>query len=473
MDIKFDDYFFDQTLRIDYSHHGNCKVHQIKLRKFTVYKNWWRSNLKLLDQNPLGCFLVELSTVDSGQLIYSRSFNSYFEEFQSTVEARVENLEEFQESVYLPLPKIPVIVTFKFRSNKVEFTTLFSKELNISSENLVSFVPDAEVQIVKQYLGGGSEDSIDFAVLAEGYTQDEFVKFELALKLLSDAILNAEPYKSKTHHLNIYGIFKASKDSGVTQKHLNLKHETTLKAEYGTLGMERYVLTRENDRVQELASIVPFDQIVILLNSDRYGGGGIYGQYCTLSANPNYLPYLLLHELGHSLGGLADEYYGKSVSYITEEFDSNFEPWSPNISRLVDLANLKWLELVTVDELPTSWPKKEYESLMEEYELKRQPLLKNLDNCSTKDVGSASRKRADQALRQLEVEHKTKLSELFSNSGLLNEIGAFEGAAYHSNSWFRPALNCIMFSREFDPGRPYCKVCEQAISSALAPSSAD
>jgi hypothetical protein len=170
---------------------------------------------------------------------------------------------------------------------------------------------------------------------------------------------------------------------------------------------------------------VPYDAIVIIVNSKRYGGGGIYNSYCCFTSDNEWTSYLFLHEFGHSFGGLGDEYYTANVSY-TDFYTRGIEPIDPNITALLDPANLKWKHLLKKGTpLPTPWGKAEYEKLPA----------------------------------------KDKADFLQSRPGKLKAmVGAFEGAGYTVSGLYRPMLNCIMFSKG---NIPYCKVCEDAITSVI------
>ena len=93
-------------------------------------------------------------------------------------------------------------------------------------------------------------------------------------------------------------------------------------------------------RLRDVAANVPYDALVIMVNHERYGGGGIYGLYCSFTARSPWADYLLLHELGHSFAGLADEYYSSEVAY-NEFYPRGREPEEPNITALLDPGGLK------------------------------------------------------------------------------------------------------------------------------------
>jgi len=103
-------------------------------------------------------------------------------------------------------------------------------------------------------------------------------------------------------------------------------------------------MTKDNKSVRDLAANAPYDQIYILVNNKKYGGGAIYNYY-NVSVNSNEkAAQIFIHELGHGFAGLADEYYNSSTSY-NDFYNLEVEPWEPNITTLVDFDS-KWKNLV-------------------------------------------------------------------------------------------------------------------------------
>ena len=105
------------------------------------------------------------------------------------------------------------------------------------------------------------------------------------------------------------------------------------------------MLTFENKAFRDLAANAPYDVVEILTNSATYGGGGIFGQYSTVAADSVWSSYVFVHEFGHHIAGLADEYYTSDVAYLPAA--DRVEPWEPNVTAMLDPADLKWKDLVT------------------------------------------------------------------------------------------------------------------------------
>ncbi len=193
---------------------------------------------------------------------------------------------------------------------------------------------------------------------------------------------------------------------------------------------------------------MPYDFVEILTNSDTYGGGGIYGLFSTAAANSEWAAYLFIHEFAHHFAGLADEYYTSSVAY--EAPAGIVEPYEPNVTALLDPQNLKWRHLVAADTpLPTPWPKDQYEEHSLAYQARRAAMRK--ENVP------------ESAMNELFRDNQRIVEGMFSAAEHNNRIGAFEGAIYQAQGYYRSELNCIMFTRTTD----FCRVCAAAIEQVI------
>jgi hypothetical protein len=208
------------------------------------------------------------------------------------------------------------------------------------------------------------------------------------------------------------------------------------------------VLTFDNKAFREIAAHAPYDAVEILVNSETYGGGGIYGLYSAAAAGSAWAGYLFVHEFAHHFAGLADEYYTSPVSYQPRR--PEVEPWEPNVTALIDPAALKWRRLVTADTpVPTPWPKGEYEAYMRAYQAERAELRR---------AG-----RPETEMNALFERAQTFSDALFAGSPQRASVGAFEGAFYSATGYYRPALDCLMFTRH----DAFCPVCAAAVDEII------
>jgi hypothetical protein len=329
---------------------------------------------------------------------------------------------------------------------------------------IVRETPSAGVLAVEQLKSGAPADKVDLVILGEGYTAAEEGKFRADLARFTATLFSLEPYQSLRDRFNVTGLLKPSAESGCDEPSFGSFKRTALGASFDSFGSERYLLTDDNRAWRDVAGCVPYDAVMIMVNSPRYGGGGIYNLYCTFTSDNQWAQYLILHEFGHSFSGLADEYYTSAVAY-NEFYPAGVEPLEPNITALLDPQDLKWKELLTKrTAVPTPWEKEPYERMDRAYQKRRQEMNERI---AAAKRGGAPQDEID-AL-QARSEEMSRLNGLetdafFKRSRFNGKVGAFEGAGYAAKGLFRPMLDCIMFSRGV---RPYCRVCRAAVEAAI------
>ena len=230
------------------------------------------------------------------------------------------------------------------------------------------------------------------------------------------------------------------------------------------MGSYRYLLTEDNRTMQDLASAVPHDAIIIMVNQQRYGGGGIYNFYMDFTTDNLYSENVFIHEFGHSFAGLADEYYASSTAY-DEFYPPGVEPTEPNITRLLDPQNLKWKKLVEPGTpIPTPWRKQEFDQLQIDYQKKRQRLNQEIAELNKTKADSALLAAKKKEADDLAKAFNQQVDEILHKDQYSGKVGAFEGAGYLSTGMYRPMLDCVMF-RNGD--KPFCQVCAQRIREVI------
>ncbi|HYR47124.1 MAG TPA: M64 family metallopeptidase, partial [Thermoanaerobaculia bacterium] len=240
-----------------------------------------------------------------------------------------------------------------------------------------------------------------------------------------------------------------TEESGISRPSTGIHRRSRVGATYDAFGSERYVLTFENRTLRDVASFAPYDFIEILTNSKTYGGGGIFNLYSTVAADSLWSPYVFVHEFGHHFAGLADEYYTSEVAY--EPAAERIEPWEPNATALHDPGILKWKDLVSPGTpLPTPWDKEAYEARSREFQKRRKQIR--------------AERRPEEEMDALFTEQKKEETKFFAAEKYAGRVGAFEGALYAAKGYYRPQLDCIMFSRD---DVPFCAVCRRAIERII------
>lgn len=457
---EFDEFFIDKTMRIDYFHIGDAKNEIITIDRIYQQGVWAGSKNNLVDPFNNGKYYVKIYDQASGKLIYSRGFNSYFGEYQTSGPALEGKQRTFHESALIPYPVKEIRFTIEVRGRDNKLNPVFSDIIDPQDVMIIKENLDSAVSVFNLVKNGDPHLKVDLAFVAEGYTAAQKEKFKGDLQRLIKMFFNQEPYRSLKNKFNVYGIFKPSLESGCDEPTHGTFKNTALNTTFNSMGSPRYLLTEDNKSLRDIAVHAPYDVLVILVNTNRYGGGGIYNFYCTSTSDNQWNGYLLLHEFGHSFAGLADEYYTSSVSY-NDFYPRDVEPVEPNITALLDRENVKWKDLLSPGiPVPTPWEKKEYDEMDLEYQKVRRELNEEIARLKREKAPDNQIKKVEEESENLSRTHAQKMDEFLRKSKYFGKVGVFEGAGYSSEGLYRPMLDCIMFSKGT---KPYCKVCERAI----------
>jgi len=460
----FDTYFLDATLRIDYYHYGDARSESASIDHLYREGPWAGSRRYLLDPFNRGRYAVEIRDVASGELIFSRGFDSYFGEYRLTDAAARGIVRVYHESALIPFPRAAVEFRLLSRDRQNELQTFFRQEIDPASIYIIDEKPAPDVVTLPVVRGGAPANRVDIAVLAEGYTVAEKEKFSRNLQRLVDTFFEQEPYKALRDHFNITGVFVPSAQSRCDEPGRGLFRNTALGATFHSLGSSRYMLTEDNRSYRNLAGVIPYDALLIMVNHTRYGGGGIYNSFCTFTSDNQWFPYLFLHEFGHSFTGLADEYYTSSTAY-NDFYPPGLEPLEPNITALLDPDALKWKHLVATDmPLPTPWEKEEYDGMDLAYQKIRREMNEEIARLTRSGASEEKIQAAIAAEDELSASHSRKVESFLRASRRHGQVGAFEGAGYCATGMYRPMVDCIMFSKG---AKPYCRVCTAAIVQVI------
>jgi hypothetical protein len=395
---QFDRFFHDRTLRIDYVHGGDNKSEYYFIDELLAEPYWGGSKVNLIDTLRYGDCFFEVLDAESDSVIYSRGYSTLFGEWQTTDEARVTS-RSYSETVVFPFPKKDVRVEFYSRNRQGAFMKQFTYEVDVSTyfmkpERRLEF-PAFDVHI-----SGDPAQMVDVVILPDGYADHEMGRFIKDCRDFARHLFSFEPYATNQNKFNIRGILAPSAESGSDIPADSVWCKTILNTSFYTFNSERYCMTPDNKSVRDLAANAPYDQIYILVNHEKYGGGAIYNYY-SLSVNSNQsAAKIFIHEFGHGFAGLGDEYYDSEVAY-SDFYALDVEPWEPNITTLVDFDS-KWKHLLDpATPVPTP-ATDEFEAL----------------------------------------------------------IGVFEGGGYSAKGIYRPAHDCLMNSLR---GDVFCSACQEAI----------
>ncbi|MBN2892981.1 MAG: peptidase M64 [Bacteroidales bacterium] len=399
--VDFDQYFINKSLRMDFIHAGNSDTGYIYFEKLKQEPYWGGSHKNLIDTFNYGEYRVLVFDKASNKLIYSRGYATLFQEWKATSEAK-EMSRSFYEGVVVPFPKSSVWITIEEKDNLNNFREIFRKEIK-PNDIFIEKGLKYDFKTDKILDNGDPANKVDIVFIAEGYTKNQIDKFKNDVKRLTDSLFSYEPFKSQKNNFNIHIVESFSEEEGTDVPGKNIWKNTIVNSNFYTFGTERYLTTQDFESVRDIAALAPYDQIYILVNTPKYGGGGIYNFYNLCVSDNSASHLVLIHEFGHGFGGLADEYWTSDVA-VEEYYPTSLEPADPNITTLVNF-NAKWADMV---------------------------------DKSTPIPTPATEKN-------------------------MQAIGVFEGGGYVEKGVYRPQQNCMMRALAY----PFCKVCQRALDRMI------
>ena len=359
--VTYDKYFTDNQLRIDYYLFGNSNTVSYALDKLVKEPKWGGPRTQLVDEMNYGMYLIEVTPANSDDVIYSHGYCLLFGEWQTTEEA-TKTSKGFHESVVIPFPKEPVDVTFYAKNDSLELIKQMKVTVN-PDDYFIKPAPKLPYAIYDVYGNYPVENAVDIVLLPDGYTEQEMGKFVQDCQFFVKSLFNYAPYDRYQDRFNIRAVLVPSQDSDITMPGDKLYRNTALSCSFWTFDSERYCMTYDNETMKTLAGQVPYDQIYILANTKKYGGGGIFNSYCVSTTGNSYSSDVIIHEFGHGFAGLADEYAYDG----TDNYNLNVEPWEPNITTLVNFDS-KWRNMLG-KKTPVPTPvEKKYEKTVGVYE---------------------------------------------------------------------------------------------------------
>ncbi len=437
-----------QTMRLDYYHTGDASSEVFSVDRVVIEPLPWPGDpAQAIDKSNLGKYLFEIRDAKTKELLYSRGFASIYGEWETTDEAK--SLKRtFQESLRFPAPAAPVTVVLKKRDAKNVFQDIWTTTIDPNDQLVDRSKPKPPAPVITIQRTGEPETRVDFLILGDGYTAAEAKKFEADARRLTETLFATSPFKENRKSFNVWALAPPAAESGVSRPSTGIYRDSPIGATYDAFGSERYVLTFDNRSLRRTAQFAPYEFIEVLVNNRTYGGGGIFNLYSTVAADNAFANYVFVHEFGHHFAALADEYYTSPVAYTPASAD-RVEPWEPNVTALLDVSALKWRHLASpfanVTPIPTPWKKEEFEAYSREIQKRRAQLRK--DRRPEEEM---------EALFREELEHEKKM---FAAEKHFGQVGAFEGANYEAKGYYRPEIDCIMFTRTDH----FCKVCKEAL----------
>lgn len=338
---EFDRCFEPNTLRVDYIFGGDSAHQYIQMEQLYKQARWAGRRARMDETFLRGNGQIHMYDHETHKLIYVHTFSTLFQEWQNEFEATQMN-RSFEASYNLPFPKakVDIEVTMTDNHNKVTSRMIHTVD---PKDILIRHIGDNGIPFRYILRSGDISECVDIAIVAEGYTADEMDKFYKDAQRAADALFSHEPFTSMKGKFNVVAVGSVSRESGPSMPGRGIWHDTAFSSHYDTFYSDRYLTTSKVHALFDTLSGVPFEHIIVMVNSSRYGGGGIYNQWMCSTSDHYTFKQVLVHEFGHSYAGLGDEYdYGDSH---TEWYPADTEPWEPNITTLKDFDS-KWKDMM-------------------------------------------------------------------------------------------------------------------------------
>ena len=338
---NFDDYFEDKTLRLDYTFAGDATRQQIFVDELVSLPRWYGRKQHLAELPLKGNGQITVRSLADGMVIYRHSFSSLFQEWVSTAEAK-QTQKSFENVFLVPFPKSPVeikVELFDYHDQVITRLThkVDPKDILIRKAGERQITPHVTLQ-----QAADTARCIRVAFVAEGYQQQEMDVFLNDCRIAMESLFEHEPFNQNQLKFNMVAVMPPSVESGTSEPNKGIWKNTPLGSHFDTFYSERYLTTLHLKKLHDVLAGIPYEHIIVLVNTDRYGGGGIYNSYNLTYAHGKHFRPVVVHEFGHSFGGLGDEYpYGDDDPM----YFADTEPWEPNLTTKHDF-NGKWENLI-------------------------------------------------------------------------------------------------------------------------------
>ncbi len=458
-------HFTEKAWRINLYQTGDAKTETLTIDSICEEPIWPGSRNRFTSPLNVGRYLLKVIDVATNELLYAHGFDTMFAEYKTTSPALNGVQRVFQHSVRIPEPKRPVLFVVESRDKKNLLHPLFTQAIDPGDYHIIRESSSAGDWIYEPVVAGDPRVSLDIVFIAEGYTATAREKFKSDVDRMTQALFDTEPYKSARGRISIRAVHRPSPEKAMDEPRQRTYRKTTLDAGFNAFDLDRYMLIEQNHRLHEIAAQVPYDTPVVLVDSPRYGGGSIAFSYCVTTVDNARSPEVFLHELGHSFGGLADEYYASEVAY-NDFYPKGVEPLEPNITALLDPANVKWKKLLTPGiGIPTEHGKDAIDALQAERLAARKAAAKEMAEAKEKGADEAKLKSLQNKATEADKGLQARIEEVRNKyADLADKVGVFEGAGYSTKGLYRSQMNCIMIA---SPKIQFCAACRQALAAMI------
>ena len=402
---NYNRYFCDSTLRIDYILSGNVNSQSISLDGMSRMPGWWGKRQNLTQIPVHGAATITMRDASTHKVIYYHTFSTLFQEWLDLDDAR-RAPKAFECVQLVPMPRDSVTIEVNLFNNRQQVTGTI---IHSVSPRDCTIRRIGEGTVAPHVILNRPDDpsrAINIAFVAEGYTQEQLQDYLADCRKAVEGLFSFEPFKSMRGRFRVTAVCTPSLHSGPSIPSEGVWHNTAIGSSFDTFGTPRYLTTLRIKQMHDAMAGTPYEHIIALVNTDRYGGGGIYNTLNLLMTKHKLFIEVLVHEFGHSFAALADEY-----AYPGEEplnYPLDVEPWAQNITTLANFDS-KWKNM-----LPEG----------------NTPITRHTDD-SNLDTGT---------------------------------LGLYEGAGCVLKGVYRPCPNCMMRTLKVPV---FCPVCTRAIREVI------
>lgn len=333
----FDDLFDGRTLRIDYILAGNAEKQAIYVDRLSVMPGWYGKRRRMAEVPVEGNGQITMRDKKTGAVIYRHPFSTLFQEWLTYDEAQSTS-RSFENVFLVPMPRDSAVVSVTLLNNRRDTMTELTHTV-VPGDILIRRIGEQTTPYTTLQRAADTARCIHIAFIAEGYTRDEMSTFVDDAREATEAVFAHEPFKTHRSDFNIIAVEASSEDSGTSEPSAGIWRRTALSSHFDTFYSDRYLTTLNLKDLHDRLAGTPYEHIIVLVNTEKYGGGGILNSYNLAMAHHRLTKPVVVHEFGHSFAGLADEY-----AYDNEPipmYPHDVEPWEPNITTLV-APETKW-----------------------------------------------------------------------------------------------------------------------------------
>ncbi|MGB2807025.1 MAG: M64 family metallopeptidase [Sedimentisphaerales bacterium] len=217
--------------------------------------------------------------------------------------------------------------------------------------NLDSLIgPLSELPVTTIIDNGPVSNRIDLVFVGDGYTASELGSYATHVQNILSGYFAEEPIAAYASYFNVHRVDVVSNESGVDELDIGIYRDTALDMAYGCFETPRLLCIDVGKAVAAASNAPEVELIFALANSARYGGAG-YPDLSTMAGDHSSSVELALHECGHSLAKLADEYhYSDGTTYTgPERLEQNVSIYDAAEQIVLETKWYRWLDLPNVD----------------------------------------------------------------------------------------------------------------------------